>query len=151
MTPLLFSDVLKEILTLTAYPKDIQQYVKKFLEFSAIEAFVELLEKLPPTTIEAIEEANQINDSDKLKQLLTPYFNEDLYKNAYREANSTAFSAFLNRLLPTLSPDHKTAVESYLRTIDIDTIIMNSVEELPTISQALLEDQEQLHEILQGE
>lgn len=113
-------DTVVEVLAIIGYEDDTNAFADEFIANCEKQAFLDLIKTLPPERQESIKQKMKVaTDAEELKTMFTEYVSSQTYNQALKLAAQNAFSEFVRAIIPTLTADQSTNLQTYLRQIAV--------------------------------
>jgi len=107
--------IILNVLDIIGYEDDKKTYADTFMQLCRKQALIAAIQSLPRHQQEACsKELMQTSDEQEKSNILAKYITPRQYQHALQNAAQTLFSEFIKTLIPTLSPEQLTSLQTYL-------------------------------------
>jgi len=110
--------IIEEVLSIIDYEDDKPKYAAEFIDLCEKQALLDCLQALPKERQEDFKQKmSWAKDQDRVKDIIKEYVTPQQYTDALKKASQTAFTKFIETILPELTDVQKDKLQSYLQSI----------------------------------
>jgi hypothetical protein len=111
-------NIMLRILTIIGFTDDKNAAADEFLQNCEKQALLDLLTALPKEKQETFkEQITGVTDQAQQKTIILEYITPEQYNVALQKASQTAFEGLMKEVIPTLSNEQTTQLQSYLSSL----------------------------------
>lgn len=111
-------EIIVNVLDIIDYQDDKPKYATEFIDLCEKQALLDALQSLPKEKqADFKQKMSWAKDQDRVKDIIKEYITAEQYTDALKKASQTAFTKFIETLLPELTDGQKDKLQAYLQSI----------------------------------